>query len=108
MVPQDPKARAAAAYNAAADLYDDPRLSFWDRFGRRTVERLDLAPGSMVLDLCCGSGASALPAAEQVGPGGRVLGVDLAENLVRRARTKAQLRRLGNTEFLVEDFEALD
>src|SRR5215207_9951471 len=79
MVPQDPKARAAAAYNAAADLYDDPRLSFWDRFGRRTVERLDLAPGSMVLDLCCGSGASALPAAEQVGPGGRVLGVERAD-----------------------------
>jgi len=108
MYPQDPKARAAAAYNAAADLYDDPRLSFWDRFGRRTVERTGLAPGSMVLDLCCGSGASALPAAERVGSSGRVLGVDLAENLIRRARTKAQMRGLGNTEFLVEDFEALD
>ena len=41
-------------YNAAADHYDHPALSFWDRFGRRTVERLPLAPGMEVLDVCCG------------------------------------------------------
>jgi ubiquinone/menaquinone biosynthesis C-methylase UbiE len=102
------KVRATATYNAAADLFDDPRLSFWDRFGRRTVERLDLAPGSSVLDLCCGAGASALPAAERVGPFGKVLGVDLAENLVRRARVKASIRRLRNTDFQVGDLERLD
>src|SRR3954447_12131676 len=93
---QEAKTRAAATYNAAADLFDDPRLSFWDRFGRRTVDRLGLTPGDSVLDLCCGAGASALPAAERVGPKGRVLGLDLAENLIRRARVKATIRRLGN------------
>jgi ubiquinone/menaquinone biosynthesis C-methylase UbiE len=105
---QDPKICAAAAYNAAADRYDDPRLSFWERFGRRTIERLGLERGARVLDVCCGSGASALVAAERVGPEGRVLGVDLAENLVRRARVKAMIRRLGNVEFQVDDFERLD
>jgi hypothetical protein len=30
-----PQSRAAAAYNAAADCYDAPALSFWERFGRR-------------------------------------------------------------------------
>jgi ubiquinone/menaquinone biosynthesis C-methylase UbiE len=99
--------RAAAAYNAAADLYGDPRLSFWDRFGRRTVDRLGLAAGARVLDLCCGAGGSALPAAERVGPSGHVLGIDLAENLVQRARVKATIRRLDNTEFRVGDFEQL-
>jgi SAM-dependent methyltransferase len=105
---QAAKLRATATYNAAADLFDDPRLSFWDRFGRRTVERLDLAPGSSVLDLCCGAGASALPAAERVGPFGKVLGVDLAENLIQRARVKASIRRLRNAEFRVGDLERLD
>ena len=104
---QAAKLRATATYNAAAELFDDPRLSFWDRFGRRTVERLDLAPGSSVLDLCCGAGASALPAAERVGPFGRVLGIDLAENLVQRARVKASLRRLRNVELRVGDFDRL-
>ena len=105
---QEAKTRAAAAYNAAADLFDDPRLSFWDRFGRRTVDRLGLAPGDAVLDLCCGTGASALPAAERVGPAGRVLGLDLAENLIRRARVKATIRRLDNVELRVEDLERAD
>jgi SAM-dependent methyltransferase len=94
---------AAAIRNAAVDLLDDPRLSFWDRFGRRTVERLGLAPGSSVLDLFCGAGGSALPAAERVGPAGRVLGIDPAESLLARARVKAAIRRLRNVELRAGD-----
>jgi ubiquinone/menaquinone biosynthesis C-methylase UbiE len=105
---QEAKTRAAAGFNAAADLFDDPRLSFWDRFGRRTIDRLGLAPGDHVLDLCCGAGASALPAAERVGPAGRVLGLDLAESLIRRARVKTTIRRLGNVELRVEDLERVE
>src|SRR5262249_32643300 len=77
----DAKRKASSTYNAAADSYDDPANSFWARFGRRTIERLGLRPGEDVLDVCCGSGASALVAAEKVEPNGSVLGVDLSENL---------------------------
>ena len=84
------KARAAATYNAASDHYDDEANVFWERFGRRTVERLQLASGAHVLDVCCGSGASALPAASAAGPTGSVLGVDLAENMLALARAKAR------------------
>jgi ubiquinone/menaquinone biosynthesis C-methylase UbiE len=101
--PDEAKARAAATYNAAADFYDDPANAFWHRFGRRTIERLGLPAGAHVLDVCCGSGASALPAAEAVGPGGSVLGIDLAENLLALARAKAAARGLGNVEFRVGD-----
>lgn len=97
------KARARAAYNAAADTYDDPANSFWERFGRRTVERLQLQPGSTVLDVCCGSGASALPAAQAVGPKGRVLGIDLAEKLLANAHRKAAERGLTNVQFRAGD-----
>ena len=97
------RARAAATYNAAADFYDDAANSFWDRFGRRTVERLHLEPGARVLDACCGSGASAIPAAEAVGATGDVLGIDLAQRLLAIARQKATLRGLRNFEFRVGD-----
>jgi ubiquinone/menaquinone biosynthesis C-methylase UbiE len=106
--PEDAKRRAAATYNAASDVYDDTANSFWDRFGRRTIERLDLKPGSRVLDVCCGSGASAIPAAEVVGPQGSVLGIDLAENLLALARAKAAQRGLTNVDFRAGDMLALD
>jgi ubiquinone/menaquinone biosynthesis C-methylase UbiE len=104
---EEARAKAAATYNAAADAYDEPANSFWERFGRETVERLRLAPGSHVLDVCCGSGASALPAAEIVGPQGSVLGVDLAEKLLDRARRKAAARGLANAQFRVGDMMSL-
>jgi ubiquinone/menaquinone biosynthesis C-methylase UbiE len=102
-MPENAQARAAFAYNAAADFYDASPLSFWDHFGRRTIELASLPIGSRVLDVCCGAGASALPAAEAVGPTGNVIGVDLAKELLALARTKAIQRRLANIEFEVGD-----
>jgi SAM-dependent methyltransferase len=87
--------RARDTYNAAADTYDDPANSFWARFGHRTVERLHLRPADRVLDVCSGSGASALPAAQRVGPSGSVLGIDLADNLLAHARAKAHAPALA-------------
>jgi ubiquinone/menaquinone biosynthesis C-methylase UbiE len=102
-MPDNAQARAAFTYNAAADFYDASPLSFWDYFGRRTIELASLPIGSRVLDVCCGAGASALPAAEAVGPMGNVIGVDLAKNLLESARTKAIQRNLANIEFEVGD-----
>jgi ubiquinone/menaquinone biosynthesis C-methylase UbiE len=103
------KLRAAVTYNAASDHFDDDPLSFWDQAGRRTVEGLTLPPGSSVLDVACGSGASALPAAERVGPGGTVIGVDLAEQLLELGRAKAKARGLSpRITFLAGDMELLE
>jgi ubiquinone/menaquinone biosynthesis C-methylase UbiE len=101
------KAKAAKAYNAAADHFDHPVSSFWHRFGRRTIERINLQPGERVLDVCSGSGGSALPAAEMVGPDGHVIAADLAERLIDLARAKAEVRHLENIEFHVGDMLAL-
>jgi len=90
--------RDARTYGAAADHYRRAALSFWDRFGAATVSRLRLAPGGTVLDLCCGAGASALPAARAVGPEGRVLGIDIAAPLLELARARAADEGLANVE----------
>ena len=102
------QAGAAATYNAASDCYDAPALSFRDRFGHETVARLGLRSGSRVLDVCCGTGASALTAAEAVGPTGSVLGIDLAERQLERARAKAAQRGLAQAEFRAGDLAAPD
>jgi len=101
--PEDAKQKAAGTYNAASDFYDHPVNSFWERYGRETVVRLRINPGAHILDVCCGSGASAIPAAEAVGPQGFILGVDLAENLLTLARAKAKDRDLNNIEFRTGD-----
>jgi ubiquinone/menaquinone biosynthesis C-methylase UbiE len=101
--PEDAQQKAASTYNAASDFYDHPVNSFWERYGRGTVARLRIKPGARILDVCCGSGASAIPAAEAVGPQGFVLGVDLADNLLTLARTKAKRRHLNNIEFRAGD-----
>lgn len=104
----DVKATTAAMYDAAADLFDAPVNAFWERIGRRTVERMSLSGGAHVLDACCGTGASAIPAAEIVGPTGRLLGVDLSQRLLARAWAKALRRGLAHAEFRLGDIEGLD
>jgi len=101
----DLKSVTAATYAATADHFDDAVLSFWDRFGRRTVALLDPRPGETVLDACCGTGASALPAAQAVGSTGHVLGLDVAEPALALARAKAVAQNLTNVEFRVLDVE---
>ena len=102
---EEAKAKATATYNAAADSFDEPALAFWNLIGQRTIERLRLKPGDRVLDVACGSGASAIPAAQSVGESGTVLGVDLAERLLELARAKARQLGLTNIRFQVGDME---
>ena len=103
--PDERVQRAARAYGAAADHYRLAALSFRDRFGAATVARLRmlLAPGDTVLDLCCGAGASAIPAAHAVGPAGRVLGIDIAAPMLDLARARAADEGLANVEFRLGD-----
>ena len=102
-----PQEKAERTYNFTADFFDDPALGFWDRCGRRTVGLVGLEPSMRVLDVCCGTGASALPAAKAVGYGGKVIGIDLAENLLELAQQKAIALQLGNIEFLKADMTEL-
>ena len=60
-----------------------------------------------MLDVCCGAGASAIPAARLVGPTGRVVGVDLAERLLALARAKAEREGLSWLELRVGDVDQL-
>jgi 2-polyprenyl-3-methyl-5-hydroxy-6-metoxy-1,4-benzoquinol methylase len=55
------------------------------------VGRLNLKPGTRVLDVACGTGNSAIPAARA---GAKVTGVDIAPNLLKQARKRAEAERL--------------
>lgn len=99
--------RLRATYGAAANHSYAAPLALWDRFGRRTVERLALPRGSRVLDAPCGAGGSAIPAAEAVGHDGTVIAIDVAEHLVEFGSAKARERRLNNIEFQIGDIQTV-
>ena len=64
--------------------------------GEAVVETLGVKPGLKVLDLGCGDGTTAVPAARH---GADVLGVDIARNLVEAGNTRAQRLGLTNCRF---------
>jgi len=63
--------------------------------------------GARVLDVAAGTGASLVPAAERVGPDGRVVGVDIAPGMVARLNEVIAINRLVNAEALLADGEQL-
>src|SRR5215208_2718537 len=67
------------------------------------IKKLNLKPGMKVLDVACGTGNLALPAARA---GASVTGVDIAPNLVAKARENAKREGL-NIQFDEGDAEAL-
>lgn len=82
----------------------------YDRFSRYMegsardfYERLNVSPGCQLLDVACGSGQLALMAARD---GAKVTGVDIAANLVDRARERARAEGL-TARFEEADAEAL-
>src|SRR5437773_4353402 len=64
--------------------------------GEALVQRLGIKPGMKVLDLGCGDGTTALPAAKL---GADVLGVDIARNLVEAGTKRASEQGLTNCRF---------
>ena len=64
--------------------------------GEELVQGLDIWPGMEILDLGSGDGTTALPAAQH---GAKVLGVDIAENLVAAGNERAKAAGLGNLRF---------
>jgi SAM-dependent methyltransferase len=61
----------------------------WEPIAAATVVVAGPRPGERVLDVCCGAGSSAIPAARAVGPEGHVDAIDLAERLLAQGRDKA-------------------
>lgn len=64
-----------------------PPDDYWSTpFAELLLYHLDLFPGATVLDIASGDGIPAFHVAEQVGPTGAVLGIDLSERQVAGAR----------------------
>jgi SAM-dependent methyltransferase len=75
---------------------------------RRAFSRAGVSQGWAAIDCGCGPIGALAVLAEMVGPAGRVVGVDVSELAVMRARSAATALQLGNTEVVAGDIHHLD
>jgi SAM-dependent methyltransferase len=71
--------------------------------GLVAMQRAGVKPGEQVLDVGCGCGQTALELAQRVGTSGSVMGVDISQPMLARARERQQELSLKNLEFLHAD-----
>ena len=103
----DPHEVAGVFGRAAAATYDTI-IPFFTEFGARLVAFAALRPGESVLDVGCGRGATLFPAAAGVGTEGRVVGVDLAEEMVAILQADVAARGVRQAEVRRMDVQALE
>jgi SAM-dependent methyltransferase len=94
--------RAASGWKRWAEVFaqrDD---------ARRYLESGGVQPGHRVVELGAGTGDQTLALAERVGPEGRVVAVDLSEEMLAIARERVAAAGFDNVEFRVADVGRLD
>ncbi len=102
---EGPNAEQIRAWNEVVGpqwvALDKPLAAQLRPIGLRAIERLAPRSGEHVLDVGCGGGETTAEIGRRVGPGGRVLGVDISEPLAEHARQLAE--GLGQVEIRVTD-----
>jgi len=102
---EEQKRRVVAAFDLASDTYDEPALKCFDLHALALVREAEVHEGAQVLDVATGTGRVAFAAARAVGPKGRIVGIDLSEGMLARARRRA---RGLPVEFRLMDAEKLE
>jgi ubiquinone/menaquinone biosynthesis C-methylase UbiE len=99
--------KKAKHYDITSRLYPAP--GYPQRGQRlRTVQALGLRAGATVVDMACGTGLN-FPLLQQViGPGGRIVGVDLTDAMLARARERIEANGWSNVSLVQADAAGFD
>jgi SAM-dependent methyltransferase len=102
-----PQAQAQAIGYSREDLTHVPEGAVMGLGCGNPAAIADLKVGEVVLDLGSGAGVDVFLAADKVGPRGRVIGVDMTEEMVEKARSIARDHGYHNVEFRLGEIENL-
>ena len=103
----DSQTTTSRAYVLGHAPEEQQRLMLQAQFIRPLTESLfrdaGLTTGNRVLDLGCGVGDVSLLAAEIIGPGGAVIGIDRSPQAIATATRRASVAGFGNVRFIQHD-----
>jgi ubiquinone/menaquinone biosynthesis C-methylase UbiE len=94
-------------YDVLSRVYDASLEPLYRAPREAAADALDVRPGSVILDLPCGTGQSAPYLAKRLGPQGRVVGVDLSEGMLREASRRVAAAGWTNVHTLRADARTL-
>jgi ubiquinone/menaquinone biosynthesis C-methylase UbiE len=86
-------------WDRAADHYEQAWKNHLEPAQTRMLALAAIRRGDHVLDIACGTGLVTFRAAEITGPTGRVVGLDISGEMIRRARRRAAEINLANVSF---------
>jgi demethylmenaquinone methyltransferase/2-methoxy-6-polyprenyl-1,4-benzoquinol methylase len=92
---------ARAFYNKIARVYDFLSESTEEPMRKFGLDQLDVRDGERVLEIGFGTGTSLVELARMVGPHGKVLGVDIADQMLDVARQKLREKLLEDRVELI-------
>ncbi len=90
----------------AADY--DSAMSWLEGIREASFEHLDLKPGESVLDLGCGTGISFERLHRDVGPQGRIIGLEFSPEMLEMARRRVELNGWRNVTLIEGDANTVD
>lgn len=104
---QDIYQRQAKLYDLYVQFYRLIGLNI-DAYRTRAIDLLHLQRGDSVVELGCGTGLNFPLLMDQIGPQGRLIGVDLSSAMLTRARAKAARSGWTNVELVQGDVAVYD
>lgn len=107
MTAKEHKRKVAAGFNLASVGYDRQAVKFLALTARKLVEIAAIQNQDTVLDVATGTGHSAIALANLVGEKGRVIGIDIAADMLEVARANITKASLDNIELQLGDAENL-
>jgi ubiquinone/menaquinone biosynthesis C-methylase UbiE len=95
-------------FDRTASEYGQKSSSFFSYFGKRLVEHVNVLPGQHVLDIATGRGAVLFPLADAVGPLGKVVAIDISQQMIAVTSREVLERGINWVKLLCMDAEHLD
>lgn len=95
----------AKHYNLTANLYYLIGFREW-LYRQRAVDALQLKEGDIVVEIGCGTGLNFPLLQRSVGPGGKIIGVDLTDRMLEQAERRISRHGWSNVELVWDDAAA--